>query len=350
MGFSRQEYWSGLPCPPPGESSQPRDWTWVFCTAGRFFTDWATKEAPIIISIIIIIKERRRRRGRRRKKGKRSRRSGRRRSKRRSISSNLYWESTGWGEKLKGNPQRKGRSKKEAVRDPVDVEWGDKIVPFSANLFRSKLFSGRYLWRSISFNHQFSSGAQPCLTLCNLKHTRLLCPSPTPEGYSNPCQHHRPVNGFEIRWQQTVFVILCKWVFLEGSSILNPSYLSFLTNESIAAPLMAVAGRQWPGWCKELGEFRSCPFPAVFFLPKLLCVSQQSTLWSWVFSYAPSCLTFPVLSPGYLRTRTCFPGFWTAGLTGWLRRHPPIYAKRDSLKWTPHLPPKRRSHAFQALT
>ena len=26
-GFSRQEYWSGLPCPPPGESSQPRDWT-----------------------------------------------------------------------------------------------------------------------------------------------------------------------------------------------------------------------------------------------------------------------------------------------------------------------------------
>ena len=25
MGFSRQEHWSGLPCPPPGESSQPRD-------------------------------------------------------------------------------------------------------------------------------------------------------------------------------------------------------------------------------------------------------------------------------------------------------------------------------------
>ena len=25
MGFSRQEYWSGLPCPPPGESSWPRD-------------------------------------------------------------------------------------------------------------------------------------------------------------------------------------------------------------------------------------------------------------------------------------------------------------------------------------
>ena len=25
MGFSRQEYWSGLPFPPPGESSWPRD-------------------------------------------------------------------------------------------------------------------------------------------------------------------------------------------------------------------------------------------------------------------------------------------------------------------------------------
>ena len=30
MGFSRQEYWSGLPCPPPGGSSRPRDRTWVF--------------------------------------------------------------------------------------------------------------------------------------------------------------------------------------------------------------------------------------------------------------------------------------------------------------------------------
>ena len=29
MGFTRQEYWSGLPCPPPGESSQPRNQTQV---------------------------------------------------------------------------------------------------------------------------------------------------------------------------------------------------------------------------------------------------------------------------------------------------------------------------------
>ena len=26
-------------------SAQPRDWTWVSCTAGRFFTDWTTREA-----------------------------------------------------------------------------------------------------------------------------------------------------------------------------------------------------------------------------------------------------------------------------------------------------------------
>ena len=41
MGFSRQEYWSGLPCPPPGKSSQPRDRNFVSCDsciAGGFFT------------------------------------------------------------------------------------------------------------------------------------------------------------------------------------------------------------------------------------------------------------------------------------------------------------------------
>ena len=37
MGFSRQEYWSGLPFPSPGESSRPRDRTQV-CIAGRRFT------------------------------------------------------------------------------------------------------------------------------------------------------------------------------------------------------------------------------------------------------------------------------------------------------------------------
>ena len=48
MGFSRQEYWSGLPFLPPGESSWPKDQTCISCVsciAGRFFTRWATWEA-----------------------------------------------------------------------------------------------------------------------------------------------------------------------------------------------------------------------------------------------------------------------------------------------------------------
>ena len=46
MGFSRQEYCSGLPFPSPGESSQPRDQTLVSHIAGRRFNLWATREAP----------------------------------------------------------------------------------------------------------------------------------------------------------------------------------------------------------------------------------------------------------------------------------------------------------------
>jgi len=103
MGFSRQEYYSGLPCPPPGDLpdrrtkpasthwqagsltlapprkpmwphglfhsghgilqarmlewvvfpfSQPRDQTQVFCIAGWFFTSWATREAQLRYMIV----------------------------------------------------------------------------------------------------------------------------------------------------------------------------------------------------------------------------------------------------------------------------------------------------------
>ena len=44
MGFSRQEYWSGLPFPSPGEASQPRDRTEVSRISGRHFNLWATRE------------------------------------------------------------------------------------------------------------------------------------------------------------------------------------------------------------------------------------------------------------------------------------------------------------------
>ena len=44
MGFSGQEHWSGLPCPPPGDLG-PRDRTWASCIADRFFTSRSTREA-----------------------------------------------------------------------------------------------------------------------------------------------------------------------------------------------------------------------------------------------------------------------------------------------------------------
>ena len=51
MGFSRQEHWSGLPCPPPGdlpdpgiEPMSPTSPAW----AGRFFTTSATWELGIV--------------------------------------------------------------------------------------------------------------------------------------------------------------------------------------------------------------------------------------------------------------------------------------------------------------
>ena len=59
IGFSRQEYWSGLPFPSPGESSWPRNRTPVSCIAGRFFTNWAMREAspPLSVGEIMAICE-----------------------------------------------------------------------------------------------------------------------------------------------------------------------------------------------------------------------------------------------------------------------------------------------------
>ena len=52
MVFSRQEYWSGLPFPSPGEPPnpgiEPRDQTLVSHIGGRHFNLWATRVAWII--------------------------------------------------------------------------------------------------------------------------------------------------------------------------------------------------------------------------------------------------------------------------------------------------------------
>ena len=51
MGFSRQEYWTGLTCPPPGDCPDPRikptHVSCISCTAGGFFTA-EPLEKPII--------------------------------------------------------------------------------------------------------------------------------------------------------------------------------------------------------------------------------------------------------------------------------------------------------------
>ena len=52
MGFSRQEYWSGLLCPPPGDLPNPgmEPMSLTSTCIGRFFTTSATREAlyPLI--------------------------------------------------------------------------------------------------------------------------------------------------------------------------------------------------------------------------------------------------------------------------------------------------------------
>ena len=50
VGFSRQEYWSGLPFSSPVDLSQPREWTWVSRIVGRLLSIWATREALATLS------------------------------------------------------------------------------------------------------------------------------------------------------------------------------------------------------------------------------------------------------------------------------------------------------------
>ena len=53
MGFSRQEYWSGLTCPPPGDLSNPGIEPTSLMSpalAGRFFITPATWEAQVLVA------------------------------------------------------------------------------------------------------------------------------------------------------------------------------------------------------------------------------------------------------------------------------------------------------------
>ena len=54
MGFSRQEYWSGLPCPPPGDLPDPGNEPMSLMSnalAGDLFTTAATWENSVLLYI-----------------------------------------------------------------------------------------------------------------------------------------------------------------------------------------------------------------------------------------------------------------------------------------------------------
>ena len=51
MGFSRQEYWSGLPFPSPGDLPDPGVEHWPSALAARFFTIWAIREALLTAEV-----------------------------------------------------------------------------------------------------------------------------------------------------------------------------------------------------------------------------------------------------------------------------------------------------------
>ena len=58
MGFSRQEYWSGLPCPPPGDLLNPEIKPTSLespALAGRFFTISTTCKALIITGFFKLV-------------------------------------------------------------------------------------------------------------------------------------------------------------------------------------------------------------------------------------------------------------------------------------------------------
>ena len=58
LGFSRQEYWSGLQWPLPGDRPWPRDWTHnscSYCSAGRFFASESLGKINIYVAVYVYV-------------------------------------------------------------------------------------------------------------------------------------------------------------------------------------------------------------------------------------------------------------------------------------------------------
>ena len=61
MGFSRQDYWSGLPCPPPGDLPNPEmesKFPMSLALAGGFFTTSTTWEVPGAQQVRVVFRKR----------------------------------------------------------------------------------------------------------------------------------------------------------------------------------------------------------------------------------------------------------------------------------------------------
>ena len=56
MGFSRQEYWSGLPFPPPGDLPDPGLQTASPALAGEFFTTEPPGKLSWVIKVYAFVK------------------------------------------------------------------------------------------------------------------------------------------------------------------------------------------------------------------------------------------------------------------------------------------------------
>ena len=54
MGFPRQDYWTGMPFPSPGESSQPRDRTCVSCPGRRVLYHWTTRRELLLFGYSVL--------------------------------------------------------------------------------------------------------------------------------------------------------------------------------------------------------------------------------------------------------------------------------------------------------
>ena len=169
-GFSRQEYWSGLPFPSPGQSSWTKDRTWVSYRSciGRqvFFTTSATWKAPIGTLCTF------------------------------NPLNNLCIAAE--DTETQSSPRDRGSmwQREELIPSLPNSRVTQESWYFSLKWKEGKLqtawFGGLPFWPSpacYSTSVQFSSVAQsrPTLRPHESQHTRPPCPSPTPGVHPNSC-------------------------------------------------------------------------------------------------------------------------------------------------------------------